>query len=123
GIVKRGPARATAGQTITYTITVRNRGKVRARSVVMRDILPPSMSLPGKTATVKLSKGTAVVSLGNLAPGASKTIKIRVRIDRGVSGLRTNVATASAANAATVRASARTVIAPVLQPVAPAVTG
>jgi len=39
-IDKRGPRAATAGQLVTYTIIVKNRGKAAARNVVIADLLP-----------------------------------------------------------------------------------
>jgi uncharacterized repeat protein (TIGR01451 family) len=109
-IDKRGPTTAKGGQVISYRIKITNTGTVTANSVVMRDRLPAGMALASKAGGVQLVKGSAVVNVGDLAPGASKTIVLKVRIDRTAAGTRTNVATASAANALQVRDSARTKI-------------
>ena len=107
-IDKRGPASAKAGQVIVYRIKITNIGTATALNAVMRDRLPNGMALAVKSAGVSLVKGTVTVSVGDLAPGASKTILLKVRIDRTARGTRTNVATASASNAPQVRDDART---------------
>lgn len=123
-IDKRGPAKAKAGQIISYTIKVTNTGTVTADNVIMRDRIPASMSLAVKTPGVKLVKGQIEVQVGNLAPGASKTITVKFRVDRRAAGFRTNTAIASASNAPTVRDSARTRVIRIVRPVVvPRVTG
>ncbi len=123
-IDKRGPAKVKAGQIISYSIKVTNAGSVTADNVIMRDRIPPSMSLATKTPGVKLVKGQIEVQIGTLAPGASKTIIVKFRVDRRASGVRTNTAVASASNAPTVRDSARTrVIKIVARVQPPRVTG
>lgn len=107
-IDKRGPATAKAGQVITYRVKVTNTGSVTAQNVVIRDRVPTSMALASKTAGFQLVKGVVVVTVGELAPGASKTYLLRFRIDRPASGNRTNVAIATASNATQVSDSART---------------
>jgi len=124
GIDKRGPAKVKAGQIITYTIQVTNTGSATADNVIMRDRIPTSMSLAVKTPGVKLVKGQIEVQVGTLAPGQSKTITVKFRVDRRASGFRTNTAVASASNAPTVRDSVRTrVIKIAARVVAPRVTG
>jgi uncharacterized repeat protein (TIGR01451 family) len=124
GIDKRGPAKVKAGQIIIYTIKVTNTGSVTADNVIMRDRIPASMSLAVKTPGVKLVKGQIEVQIGTLAPGASKKITVKFRVDRRASGFRTNTAVASASNAPTVRDSVRTrVLKIAARVVAPRVTG
>jgi uncharacterized repeat protein (TIGR01451 family) len=123
-IDKRGPVNAKAGQVITYRIKITNTGTIDAQNVVMRDKLPGGMALAAKPVGVQLIKGAVVFSVGNLAPGASKTILLKVRIDRTAAGTRNNVATASASNALQVRDNARTRIAKIVARVRiPIVTG
>ena len=107
GIDKRGPATAKAGQSISYRIKITNTGTIAAQNVVVRDRLPTSMALAAKPAGVQLVNGFVIATVGTLDPGASKSIILKVRIDRTATGARTNVATASATNAAQVRDSAR----------------
>jgi uncharacterized repeat protein (TIGR01451 family) len=107
-VVKRGPATAKSGQVITFTIIVRNESATAATSVVLSDVLPTGYAIAKRPAGAVLQKGTITWSLGDLAPGASTTLKLQVRIDRNASGRRCNRATASAANAATVTTRACT---------------
>ena len=107
GIDKRGPATAKAGQSISYRIKNTNTGTIAAQNVVVRDRLPTSMALAAKPAGVQLVNGFVIATVGTLDPGASKSIVLKVRIDRTATGARTNVATAIATNAAQVRDSAR----------------
>lgn len=106
-LVKRGPAAASAGQVITFTIKVTNiSATVAATSVTLSDILPAGYSLARRPAGAELKKGTITWTIGDLAPGASTTVRLQVRVDRNAAGSRCNNATASAGNAATVRARA-----------------
>jgi uncharacterized repeat protein (TIGR01451 family) len=107
-IDKRGPSAARAGQVITYRIKITNSGTVTAQDVVMRDRVPTGMALAAKPAGVQLVKGVAIVTVGTLEPGASRTILLKFRIDRPVVGFRTNMAAASASNAREVRDKTRT---------------
>ena len=107
-IDKRGPASAKAGQVITYRVKITNTGTITAVNVVMLDRLPNGMALAVKPVGVQLIKGAVSFTVGDLAPGASKTILLKVRIDRTAKGNRNNVATASATNAPLVRDNART---------------
>jgi uncharacterized repeat protein (TIGR01451 family) len=125
-LVKTAPTSALRGSTIPYTLTVTNTSGRTAREVVLRDRLPEGTVLVRTPARARLSRGVVVWRLGDLAPRASVTVRMRLRTDRALPVVR-NVARASAANAATVRAKAVTQlrqlptrVAPV---VVPAVTG
>jgi uncharacterized repeat protein (TIGR01451 family) len=122
-ITKTGPRRARALQRFSYTIRVRNTGKVVARSVRMRDALPAGL-IPVRTNIASTQRGRVVtVQLGNLRPGQVRTVRVTVRAAASIKGRKVNVAVARAANAAPVRDEARTVFAPVVRRVVPAVTG
>lgn len=122
-VTKSGPRTATAGQIVTYTITVKNTGKANATSVVLRDLLPSGYSLSGKVKGASFKAGTLSWKFGTLAPGKSKTVKAGFRVNRSVGGRRCNVATAAASGVATVRDTACTRIAAVAGAIQPAVTG
>ena len=108
-IAKRGPARAAAGRVMTFTITLRNtHATAAATSVVLSDVLPAGYAFAKRPSGAVLRKGKLVWTLGDLAPGASTTIRVQVRIDRNAGGTRCNTAVASAANATTVQARACT---------------
>lgn len=122
-IAKTGPARAAAGGTVTYRIVVRNTGKAPARNVVVADVTPSGLTLV--TPPGRISGRTVSWKVGTLAPGASRTIVVRMRSARTISGTRTNVATATATGVAKVTARARTQFTKtrVAPAVRPAVTG
>jgi hypothetical protein len=107
---------------------VTNVGTTVARAVVVRDPVPLRTYVTRLPGRARLRAGAVVWRLGDLAPGARVTLVLRLRTDRLARGAVLNRATAAAANAAQVRAQARTRIvaaprraAPAV--VAPAVTG
>jgi uncharacterized repeat protein (TIGR01451 family) len=120
---KTGPSAATAGQLVTYRIKVTNRSKIAARNVVLRDLLPSGFSVSGKIKGASISKGRISWKVGTLAAGKSKTVSVKLRIDRSVGGRRCNSAVATAGNANTVRDAQCTRIAAVAGALQPAVTG
>lgn len=107
-ISKSGPKIATAGKTVTYTIVVRNTSANPAAAVVVSDLLPGGYTVLRRPAGASYVKGRLVWSIGTLAPGKSKTIKVPLRIDKSAAGTRCNTARASAGNARTVSARACT---------------
>lgn len=73
-IVKTGPATATAGTSISYTITITNSGPDSATDVVWSDTLPPNTTFSsvspsaGCTAPPVGLNGTVSCTIGLLAP-------------------------------------------------------
>ena len=124
-LAKSAPARLRRGRAITYTLTVTNVSAQAARGVVVRDPVPAATVLGLLPKGARLSSGAVVWSIGALAPGKSVTVHLRLRTINAPLGDVVNVASASAANAATVRARARTrLFAPRVAPAAVApVTG
>ncbi|MGE0135655.1 MAG: hypothetical protein AB7L91_16225 [Dehalococcoidia bacterium] len=122
-VSKVGPARSLSGRTIQYTIVVRNVGKARATGVVARDILPAGLAFARSSISPSSIGERLSWRLGNLAPGASRTLRVWLRAPNDVVGARTNRVAVSASNAATARAAVVTRFR--LRPVAvqPAVTG
>ena len=121
-LVKSAPASVVRGRSIPYTLTVTNVSARTARDVVLRDPLPDETLLTGTPARARLSDGVVVWRLGDLAPHARVIVHLRLRTVPGASPLVRNVARASAANAATVRARALThLLAPPRTGVRPAV--
>ncbi len=121
-ITKVGPATARAGGIVTYTIRVTNRGNAAANSVRVTDRIPADLGLTSRRG-LTLRSGSAVWSIGRLAPGRSRVLRISLRASRDIRGRRTNVATAIAAGLRPVSARAVTRFVPVPRPVQPAVTG
>jgi uncharacterized repeat protein (TIGR01451 family) len=124
-VVKTAPRRARAGGRITYVIRVTNRGRARARDVVIRDRMPAGVAITRRPRGVTLRSGELTWRVGDLRAGRSRTVRVTVRIARDTAGRRCNVARASADNAATARDRACTVIRrrAVAGVVRPAVTG
>jgi uncharacterized repeat protein (TIGR01451 family) len=74
----------SAGGTVTFTITVVNRGPAVAEGVVVTDPLPGEIQFLGaepSSGTCSVgSDGTVVCALGDLDAGASATIALSVRV-------------------------------------------
>ena len=97
-IDKSGPADAQLGQDVAYTIVVKNVGTAVAKGVVVTDKVPAGL---GGVREVPFT-------VGDLAPGASKTIPITLKAAER--GKFCNVAVATAANAPSVQDDACTEI-------------
>ena len=85
------------GDTLTYTITVRNEGYSDASGVTVTDVLPSEVSYVSGTSTQGSCTelmGTVDCNLGNMAYGTTATVTIVVEADE--SGGITNTATVSA---------------------------
>lgn len=88
-----------AGQTLTYTLSVRNDGPSNASGVTLTDILPPSASYQSAVASqgtcFQIPIGTVTCGLGNIAAGGTATVTIRVTPSNG--GTITNQASVNGA--------------------------
>jgi uncharacterized repeat protein (TIGR01451 family) len=119
-ITKTGPTSVRAGRIATYLIKVTNPTKTAATGVVVRDILPTGMSVVSGTekSTLKaiFKSGRVTWTLGTVAPGATRTVRVNVRIGDNVKGKLDNVATVNAAN---VNGTSRSVAATRVTPIAP----
>lgn len=72
------PDSVTAGQNLTYTLTVTNNGPANATGVTVTDALPIGVSFVSVSAGCSGS-GTVTCNVGNLASGASMTITLVVQ--------------------------------------------
>lgn len=88
-VVKAGPGSATAGDDITYTLTLTNGGPSTATAVVLEDVLSSGVTILSLSATGGATCNAGVpgdallpttCSFGNLASGASRTMTINVHI-------------------------------------------
>ncbi|MBO9534382.1 MAG: DUF11 domain-containing protein [Solirubrobacteraceae bacterium] len=88
------------GDTVVYTVIVRNTGPETATAVQLSDVLPATTTIGGAITT---SQGTCTAgspitcALGSLASGATATITVPLHIDSGANQLFTMTATATAA--------------------------
>lgn len=119
-IRKQMPARAAVGDLVPVTITVKNVGDATATNVTLNDTPPGAgrivriEGLHGR----RRKDGSVVWNLGDLAPGATRTVHATMLINQ--TGTLRNTAIAGAANAVVVAADADVRVAAA---VAPAVTG
>ncbi|HTP06610.1 MAG TPA: lamin tail domain-containing protein, partial [Anaerolineae bacterium] len=89
-VLKTGPATATAGDVINYTITISNSGTATAASTLVTDTLPAEVSFVTYTTVLPVSFSqpdaqTLVWDLGNLANGAGGSITVEGVISAGLS--------------------------------------
>ena len=84
-LLKRlGDTQATSvkpGDTITYTIEVRNQGTIAATNIEVADYLPTGLTLADANWTASGSTATLNTPIASLAAGASTTVNISVTVD------------------------------------------
>ncbi len=107
---KGAPGRARSGDTVTYVIRVTNRGRATADRVVIRDRMPAGMAITRRPSGVTFRSGELTWRVGDLRPGRTRTVRVRVRILQETVGRRCNVARVSARNAPTARDRVCTVV-------------
>ncbi len=78
-IAKTGPDFVFAGRPVNYTVTVKNISGVAATDVVLIDNLPAGVAFEAANGGGTHSNGVVTWQLGNMAPGAERTVTIRVR--------------------------------------------
>jgi uncharacterized repeat protein (TIGR01451 family) len=96
-IAKNGPASATTGTNIPYTILVTNNGLAAATGVTVTDVLPAGSSFVSAIPTQGSCSGTSTVtcSLGGLANGAGATVTLTIQAPSSGPSV-TNTATVTA---------------------------
>ena len=77
---------AKVGQQTTYTITGGNAGEQIAEGVVITDTLPPGLRFVSASNGGRLVNGRVVWNLGDLAPGATFRLTVRVVVEASVGG-------------------------------------
>ena len=118
---KSGPSQALAGARVAYVIRVTNRGTAALNDLTVADDLPAGMSLASLPSAARLRSGRIVWAIDSLAPGATRTLRVSVRIDADIAGRRCNRATASV-GALRRTAMSCTRVRALRRPIAPAVT-
>ncbi len=96
-VAKSGPASATAGTNMSYTITVTNNGPSDASSVSLTDTLPAGttfVSLQQSSGpTFNCTTGATITcSIGTLTNGSSASFTLTVAISSGATGTLSNTA-------------------------------
>lgn len=83
---KTGPATATAGSEISYRLTYRNLGPAGSGEASVSDPLPPGLRFVSASDGGTFDGSTRTVSwaLGTVGVGEADTLKLRVRIGRGL---------------------------------------
>ncbi len=75
-ITKSGPQKQYLGRSITYEITVVNKGDGPARDTMVEDLIPPGVTSVEATAGAQSAGSKLVWELGTLEPNASKTVRV-----------------------------------------------
>lgn len=107
-LAKNGPKRQYLGRSISYELTVTNKGDGPAQNTVIEDIIPPGVTSIEATAGAQFSGSKLVWELGTLEPNTSKTVQVSYTPSR--EGELMATATATAYCAEPVSDSSRTVI-------------
>ncbi len=100
-IEKTGPATAQVGESVTYSIVVRNTGTSLAQKVEVTDKVPSGF-------THESGRQELVFEAGDLKPGEAKQASVTLQAQQR--GSFTNVAVANSANAGSVTANAVTLV-------------
>jgi uncharacterized repeat protein (TIGR01451 family) len=95
-----------AGSAVKFTLTVGNTSSATADDVKVCDHLPAGTLYVSASRTAAFQGADACFKVGNLASGAKSVTTITLRLAKTASGTITNHATATAANAPTVKAQA-----------------
>jgi len=108
-ITKTGPAKRFAGRPIKYALTVTNKGDGVAKRATVVDTIPAGTRFVKADAGGVYANGTITWKLGDLKPGASKSLNA-VIIGTKISAV-TNTASVNAYCATSVSATAMTTVA------------
>ena len=97
------PDPVLAGQSLTYTVDVRNAGPKTAGAVTVTDVLPAGVTFQSSSPDCTNAAGTLTCALGSLLAGQATTLAIQVGIPAGFLGsdasrVITNTASVAAAN-------------------------
>ncbi len=89
---------AKAGETVKFTVEVRNQGTVEAKDVVVSDYIPTGLVLADANWTASGSIATLNTPIASLAAGATTTVEISFTVDpTATAGDLTNTAEISSA--------------------------
>ena len=120
---KRGPRRVTAGKPATYTLTVTNTGNTTLTAVTVTDRVPANLHVRRLPAGARMSRSAVLITIGRLAPGERRVVRLDLAADTTAAGCLTNHATATATDTPAAHAEARTCITAAPRPEPVPVTG
>ncbi len=101
-IAKTAPSASSAKKAVTFRITIANTGAAVAHDVVVNDFIPVGMALVSTPPGATLVDGVVKWKVGDLAPGASASVKVAMRLVTNRSTVRCNTSTTVGSNAALV---------------------
>lgn len=124
GATVTGPRAVVAGQLTTVTLVARNRSpRTAATSTVLRYTVPAGFSLTGVPDGASLRRGILTVRVGRMAPGASRTVRLGLRVNRTATRDISHRARLTASCRATATGALATQVTPIGGPLQPNVTG
>ena len=119
-----GPQRVVAGQLTGVTLVARNRsGRVAATSTRLRYTVPAGFSLTSVPEGASLRNGLLTLEVGKLAPGATRTVRLGLRVNRTAVRDVNHRARLTAACSASATGALATQVTPIGGPLQPNVTG
>lgn len=78
-VTKQAPGERYIGRPIQYSITVTNPGSTEARNVVLTDTPGAGITLTGASDGGQMGGGRISWNLGNMAPGATRTVTVNAQ--------------------------------------------
>lgn len=91
--------RPTAGQQITYTVTLVNDGPDAATNVTVLDLLPPEVTLvSGVPSAGSFDSTSNIWTVPTINPGAANAVTLRLTVRVNAAGVLTNMAIITAAD-------------------------
>ncbi len=122
-ISKTGPAVVRSGDVFSFTIKIGNTGAATATAVTITDCIPYGVSLV-PSGSYRVRNGRLIWNIGSLAPGATRTVRVRFKVDpTSAKRIRGCVASVAGANAPVARDGAWVRIIPKKRVQRSAVTG
>ncbi len=81
-LTKSGPDKRFVGRPASYDITVANKGDGVAKDVVVTDVIPSAAVFVSASSGGQFSEGKVIWNLASLAPGASKKLSVKMKLDK-----------------------------------------
>lgn len=121
GLAISAAKRPFAGQLSTVVLRVKARNEAKKVKLTYR--LPAGFAVVAKSPGTSLRSGILVAQLGTMKAGATRSVRLSVRIVRTAKGRRQHTATVSATCASTARTALAANVRPLQGSINPAVTG